>query len=233
METTAFAKRRSVLEAYFDRTALDAWTQLTSDAPVSRIRATGRAGRDRMHALLLDWRGPDLAGRSVLDAGCGTGSLAVEMAQRGAGVLAIDIASNLVEIARRRTPPARGGGSIEYRVGDMLDPAGGPLDHVVAMDSLIHYDTGDIVAILASFAHRARRSILFTVAPRTPTLAAMHVVGRFFPRGNRAPAIAPAPLDALLRRIAATEDLKDWRPGRSERVIHGFYMSHALELVRR
>ncbi len=31
-------------------------------------------------------------------------------------------------------------GTIDFRVGDMLDPALGRFDHVVAMDSLIHYN---------------------------------------------------------------------------------------------
>ena len=35
----------SRVETYFDRTATRAWEALTSDAPVSGIRATVRAGR--------------------------------------------------------------------------------------------------------------------------------------------------------------------------------------------
>ena len=54
MTTALYDERRSRLETYFDATAVDAWAQLTSDAPVSRIRQTVRAGRDRMRAALLD-----------------------------------------------------------------------------------------------------------------------------------------------------------------------------------
>ncbi len=68
-----YATRRAWLEQYFDRTAADAWARLTSDAPVSGIRATVRAGRDRMRATLAGWLPQDLTGRRVLDAGCGTG----------------------------------------------------------------------------------------------------------------------------------------------------------------
>ena len=39
METVSYIERRGQLETYFDRTAADAWSRLTSDAPVSRIRA--------------------------------------------------------------------------------------------------------------------------------------------------------------------------------------------------
>ena len=74
---TRYERRRGQIEAYFDRTAAEAWARLTSDAPVSRIRATVRAGRDAMRATLLDWLPRDLRGARVLDAGCGTGMLAV------------------------------------------------------------------------------------------------------------------------------------------------------------
>jgi magnesium-protoporphyrin O-methyltransferase len=63
----------------------------------------------------------------------------------------------------------------------MLDPALGRFDHVVAMDSLIHYRAADIVRVLAGLAARTRGSIVFTFAPRTPLLAAMHAVGRLLP----------------------------------------------------
>ena len=81
---------------YFDRTAVDAWNRLTSDAPVNRIRATVRAGRNEMRATLLDWLPRDLRGARLLDAGCGTGVMAVEAARRGAHVVAIDLSPSLV-----------------------------------------------------------------------------------------------------------------------------------------
>jgi magnesium-protoporphyrin O-methyltransferase len=229
MTTAAFSERRGLIEAYFDRTALNAWRQLTSDAPVSKIRATVRAGRDRMRAQLLSWLPEDLADARVLDAGCGTGSFSVELAQRGAQVVAIDVSANLVQIARDRTPD---GLAIDYRVGDMLDAGAGDVDHVVAMDSLIHYETRDIVAALVRLAGQTRRSIVMTVAPRTPALTVMHAVGRIFPRGDRAPAIVPVDLPGLAKQVASHPDLKDWRLGRTGRVSSGFYKSQAIELVR-
>jgi magnesium-protoporphyrin O-methyltransferase len=123
-------------------------------------------------------------------------------------------------------------GAIDYRVGDMTDPAIGSVDHMVAMDSLIHYDAADIVAALALLAQRTKKSIAFTVAPRTPLLALMHLAGRAFPRGDRAPAIIPVGLAHLCRKIASEPRLSDWRIARTARVMTGFYKSQALELVR-
>ena len=84
MTTPSYVSRRGELEAYFDRTAVDAWKRLTSDAPVNRIRATVRAGRDAMRNTLLSWLPQDMRGVRLLDAGCGTGALAIEAARRGA-----------------------------------------------------------------------------------------------------------------------------------------------------
>ena len=86
MQTATYQSRRSQIETYFDRTAADAWARLTSDAPVSGIRATVRAGRDEMRQTLLSWLPEDLTGKRLLDAGCGTGAFAIEAARRGAQV---------------------------------------------------------------------------------------------------------------------------------------------------
>jgi magnesium-protoporphyrin O-methyltransferase len=231
MAAATYLARRAELATYFDATAADAWARLTSDAPVSRIRATVRAGRDRMRANLLGWLPDDLTGMRLLDAGCGTGALAVEAARRGAHVTAIDLSPTLIALARDRAP-RKLAGQIDFSAGDMTDPALGEFDYVVGMDSLIHYRAPDMARVAAAFAARTRIAVLFTVAPFTPLLGTMLAVGRLFPRGNRAPAVEPVAPRAILRRLARDPAMADWRPGRAHRVTAAFYMSHALELVR-
>ena len=232
MSITTYTERRRSLQSYFDRTAFEGWKQLTSDGPVSKIRATVRAGRDRMRAQLLDWLPLDLTAARLLDAGCGTGALSFEAARRGADVIAVDLSESLIGIACDRTPADLPDGAVDFRVGDMLDPDFGDIDHVVAMDSLIHYDTSDIVSALTGLAARTSGSIVFTVAPRTPMLSVMHIVGRAFPHRDRAPAIVPVGERDLRRRIAAESRLAGWHIGRTARVNTGFYKSQAFELVR-
>jgi len=233
MTLATYRERRGQIETYFDRTAADTWARLTSDAPVSGIRATVRAGRDRMRATLLAWLPADMRGLRLLDAGCGTGALAIEAARRGADVVAIDLSPTLVGLARERMPADLGAGGVEFRSGDMLDPLLGAFDHVVCMDSLIHYDSADAVRALGALAQRTRASLLFTFAPSNPLLAAMIGVGRLFPRGDRAPFIAPVAERRLRAQLAAAEPLAGFAPGRAERVASGFYTSHAMELARR
>ena len=236
MTDITYNERRGQIETYFDRTAVQAWARLTSDAPVGRVRATVRAGRDRMRATLLSWLPDDLRGQRILDAGCGTGALAVQAAMRGAQVLAIDLSPTLVNLARERQPDfgegMANGGRIDFRFGDMLDPALGEFDHVVGMDSLIHYEAADAVRVLAGLAQRTRGSMLFTYAPSNPALLVFKAVGQLFPRGDRSPSIVPVAERQLHRRIDQEPQLQGWSRGRTQRISSGFYTSQALELVR-
>ena len=232
MQSESYAARRGQIETYFDRVAADAWARLTSDVPVSGIRATVRAGREKMRAILLDYLPADLRGRRVLDAGCGTGALAVEAARRGATVTAIDLSPTLIQLANDRLPHRLGAGTIEFRVGDMLDPALGRFDHAVAMDSLIHYRAADTVAALSQLAFRVECSMVFTFAPRTPLLSIMHAAGKLFPRADRAPSIEPVSEASLLRAVENAPALATWHAARTQRVNSRFYQSQALELAR-
>jgi magnesium-protoporphyrin O-methyltransferase len=232
MPTETYAQRRRQLETYFDRTAVEAWKRLTSDAPVSGIRATVRAGRDTMRATLLDWLPADLSGKRLLDAGCGTCALAVEAARRGAHVTAVDLSANLVQLAQERINGDFGSGHIDFRVGDMFDPAFGDFDHVVGMDSLIHYRASDIVRVLAGMAGRTSTSILVTFAPSSAFLLAFLAVGRLVPRGDRSPAIAPVAEKKLRQLIARDPAFAGWTTARTLKVARGFYTSQALEIKR-
>ena len=232
LSQASYLKQRDRIEHYFDRTAADTWARLTSTAPVSGIRATVRAGRDRMRATLLSWMPEDLSGLRLLDAGCGTGALSIEAARRGADVVAIDLSPTLVGLARERAPENLRRGRIEFCSGDMLDGGLGEFDIVVGMDSLIHYQPADVVRVLSGFAMRTHRQILFTFPPRNLALAAMITIGRLFPRSDRAPFIAPVAADRLCQLIQQAPGLADFSIGRTLRISSGFYTSQALELVR-
>ncbi len=225
---STYEHTRARLEDYFDRTASKTWARLTSDAPVSRIRQTVREGRDAMRAVLLGALPKDLTGCRVLDAGCGPGAASIELAERGAQVLAVDISASLLEVAAHRTPDHLKD-RITYHAGDMGSPELGGFDHVLAMDSLIHYRTGDIAQALKGLADRTRGSIVFTVAPKTPMLMAMWYAGQAFPKSDRSPAIQPqgtATLASALRDAGMRRPLKE-----HARISRGFYISQALEVA--
>ena len=220
--------KRARLETYFDRTALDAWAAMTSDAPVSKIRATVRAGRQEMRDTLLSWLPQDLSGLRILDAGCGTGMLAIEVARRGGDVVGIDVSPQLIEIGKERLPEDVKG-KISLHSGDMLDAGFGDFDHIVSMDVLIHYESDQIAAATAKLAERARHSMLFTFAPGTPLLRTARAIGQFFPKSDRSPSIIPVAHDLLKARLSRS--VPQAKLGRDQRISRGFYTSHAQEVL--
>ncbi len=225
----AYEGTRARVEHYFDRSATSVWERLTSDAPVSRIRATVRAGRDRMRAVMLSRLPEDLSGARVLDAGCGAGQMTAELAARGAHVTAVDISPSLVEIARRRLPRHLER-NVTFAAGDMLDPVHGAQDFVVAMDSLIYYEARDIAAAMDRLMGRTSGAVIFTVAPRTTLLMAMFYAGKVFPRADRSPVMIPQSPERLaeaLRTQSVSGRLKE-----IERITSGFYISTCLEVSR-
>jgi magnesium-protoporphyrin O-methyltransferase len=150
--------------------------------------------------------------------------------------VAIDLSPSLVEVAVRRVAQNLdvfdNDGHIDFRSGDFTDQALGDFDHVVAMDSLIHYNAEDAVRIVRGWSRRTRGSLVFTFAPSSPMLLAMHAVGRLFPRSDRAPAIEPVAERALRRMLSTDDGLALWSTGRTQRIASGFYTSQGFELVK-
>ena len=233
MQAMSYEQRRGEIETYFDRTAAKNWIRLSSDVAVGGIRERVRQGRSRMRQTLLGWLPDDLSGQCVLDAGCGTGLLTVEAVRRGARVTAVDLSASLLEHARAQLPGDVDRNAIDFRVGDMLEVAEEGFDYLVAMDSLIHYAPPLMVDLLGRLARSTRKAMFFTFVPATFPLAQMHALGRFFPRGNRAPAVEPVGERSVRRMLGEERRLSAWRTGRSRLIQRGFYASQAVELIRR
>ena len=78
----------------------------------------------------------DVAGRRVLDAGCGSGPLFAALRDRGAVVSGFDKSAGMLELARRRLGP-----DADLRVADLGSPLpfpGGAFDDVIA-SLVLHY----------------------------------------------------------------------------------------------
>jgi SAM-dependent methyltransferase len=78
----------------------------------------------------------DVAGRRILDGGCGAGALLAALRERGAVVVGIDKSSRMLELARRRL-----GDNADLRVaelGNLLPFADGTFDDVTA-SLVLHY----------------------------------------------------------------------------------------------
>lgn len=90
-------------------------------------------------------------GSRVLDAGCGTGRVAIELGRRGYQVVGLDLDPSMLSVARRRVPELR------WLLADLatLDPTmiGGPVDLVLlAGNVMIFLTPGTEAAVLTRLA---------------------------------------------------------------------------------
>ena len=145
-----------------------------------------------------------VAGRRILDAGCGGGLVARELAAAGAEVVGVDRSLGSLGVARRA---ANGSGSFQPAQGrlERLPFAGGSFDAVVAADVLEHLP--DLPAAVAELARvlAPGGSFLFDTVNRTPwswftAVFGLEQVLRMVPRGTHdwRLFIRPDELDRLL-----------------------------------
>ena len=226
MQNTYLAKRAR-LENYFNEVSSDAWDKLTSNEPVSFVRQLVREGREKMQAAIIEKLPKDLRGTRILDAGCGTGVLSRMLDEKGAEVVGVDISEKLIEVAKNRSSLNK---NIEYFAGDMKEQSFGNFDYIIAMDSLIHYSTEDVISSIADFSNRANNSVLFTIIPSTFTLRTKLRLGKYFPKSERSPEVVPIEwgqleqLEALKINASLTK---------IKRIKSFFYVSEAWELTNR
>jgi len=164
----------------------------------------------QINALRLDWIDglASLAGKRVLDVGCGGGILADSMARRGADVLGIDLAAKPLKVAQLHAIEAATP-RIAYRevaVEALADEMPGAFDVVTCMEMLEHVpDPGSIVAACGRLAkpggwaffstiNRNAKAFLFAI------VGAEHVL-KLLPRGTHeyAKFLRPSELAAWCR----------------------------------
>lgn len=119
-----------------------------------------------------------LAGRRVLDVGCGAGLLSEAMAREGADVVALDLAPELVEVAKLHL--LESGLKVDYRlqpVEALAAEAPASFDTITCMEMLEHVpDPAAIVRACAALLKPGGRLFVSTIN-RTPLAFAAAIVG--------------------------------------------------------
>jgi 2-polyprenyl-6-hydroxyphenyl methylase/3-demethylubiquinone-9 3-methyltransferase len=169
-----------------------------------------------INPLRLDWirqTAGSLAGKRILDVGCGGGILAESMAAEGAEVTGIDLAEKSLKVARLHG--LESGVKVEYRavpVEQLADEQPGRYDIVTCMEMLEHVpDPGSVVRACSTlvkpdgwvfFSNRNPKSFMFAIVGAEYLL-------RLLPRGTHSYEnfIKPSELAASVR-AAGLETVK-------------------------
>ncbi len=177
----------------------------------------------RINPLRLDWIDSNvrLAGKSVLDVGCGGGILSDSMARRGARVLGIDLATKPLRVAELHAIEAVTRG-VEYRevsVEALAVEMPEAFDAVTCMEMLEHVpDPASVVQACGRLA-KPGAWVFFSTINRNPKAFAFAIVGaehllRLLPKGTHEYArfIRPSELAGWCRsaglEVAATRGMQ-------------------------
>lgn len=167
---------------------------------------------------MVDARFPAADSYTALDAGCGTGLFTLGLAQRGFAVTATDLAPQMATATEAAVAAAGYADRVTVHAGD-LEAAAGRYDLVACFDVLIHYPAEPFATMLTHLAARCNDTFLFTYAPYSRLLAAMHRIGGYFPRSQRRTEIQMIRAD----HVAQTLHAAGFTIRRTQPISRGFY----------
>lgn len=218
---------KTEVEKYFNGTGFSRWSRIYSDtADVNRVQREIRRGHAETVRTVLRWLADEPLSSSILDAGCGVGSLSHPLSSRGHSVHGVDISAAMVAEAERRAPS---GSSATFAVGDVDSAAeSNPSTVVACLDVLIHYPESDALATLRRLGDSAERRLIVSFAPSTPYLDVLKWVGSIFPGPSKATRAY------LHKEEAIRKTLKDagFSVTRSRLCETPFYFSQVLDCAR-
>jgi SAM-dependent methyltransferase len=126
-----------------------------------RSSETINNGKSKLEILLGPEFLSNIAGKTVIDFGCGEGSEAVEMAQRGAKrVIGIDIREDVLRVARQKSLAA----DVQH-ICQFARSAKEPAETIVSIDSFEHFaDPPEVLRIMDTLL-RAEGEVIVSFGP--------------------------------------------------------------------
>lgn len=220
---------------YFDTTGFERWNKIYGETEdVNKVQLDIRNGHQQTVDKVLGWvKDDDMSGVTVCDAGCGTGSLAIPLALKGATVSASDISSSMVGEAERRYNELVSKGASAPATAPKfeamgLEDASGRYDLVTCIDVMIHYPKDRVDGMINHLASLSGKKLIISFAPQTLAYLILKRVGELFPgpsKATRAYLHDEADVEAALQAAG-------FRVKRREMTATSFYYSRLLECER-
>jgi magnesium-protoporphyrin O-methyltransferase len=214
---------------YFETSGFSRWTAIYGTGDIPPIWKVIRDGHQRALDAVIAWVGKD-ENVTALDAGCGTGTLAISLADHGYEVDGFDVSAPMIHFAKyinsgrtRKTPPT-------FSVGDIaaVEGTSRTYDLVCCLDVLFHYPVDEATAMLTRLAKLSNNKLVASFALRTMMNDFWMKVGTKFHSKNRMTKLFMFSYDEIEKVMAAN----GFKITRSKRVKFFFYDSFVFEAVR-
>jgi magnesium-protoporphyrin O-methyltransferase len=214
---------------YFETSGFSRWTAIYGTGDIPPIWKVIRDGHQRALDAVISWVGND-ENVTALDAGCGTGNLAIELAEHGYEVDGFDVSAPMIHFAKyinsgrtRKTPP-------KFTVGDIaaVEGTARTYDLVCCLDVLFHYPIEEASGMLTRLAKLSDNKLVASFALRTMMNDFWMKVGTKFHSKNRMTKLFMFSYDEIEKLMAAN----GFKITRSKRVKFFFYDSFVFEAVR-
>jgi magnesium-protoporphyrin O-methyltransferase len=142
--STVTDKDKVEVEEYFNNEGFSRWNKIYSDSDeVNKVQLDIRTGHQQTIDKVLNWLASENnSKKTVCDAGCGVGSLALPMASMFSKVFASDISSSMTTEAASRAKAAKLK-NLDFKVADM-ETLTGSYNTVTCIDVMIHYPTDKV-----------------------------------------------------------------------------------------
>lgn len=179
---------KTIVKEYFNSTGFDRWRRIYGDGEVNKVQLDIRTGHQQTVETVLSWLKADnnLAGLSICDAGCGTGSLSIPLAEAGAKVYASDISEKMVGEAKEKALEILANAENPTFAVQDLETISGSYHTVICLDVLIHYPQQKADEMISHLCSLAQSRIILSFAPKTCALSLLKKIGSFFPGASKA-----------------------------------------------
>jgi magnesium-protoporphyrin O-methyltransferase len=220
---------------YFNTAGFERWKKIYGETDeVNKVQLDIRTGHAQTVDKVLAWVGEDLDGESFCDAGCGTGSLDIPLALRGASIYASDISEAMVGEAETRYKAAIAQGAKAPKSEPIfeakdLESITGKYQTVTCLDVMIHYPQDKVNNMIGHLTSLAQDRVIVSFAPKTLQYSLLKRVGELFPgpsKATRAYLHAETDVEAALNAAG-------FEVTRRDMTATSFYFSRLFEAKRK
>jgi len=219
---------KAEVEEYFNNEGFSRWNKIYSESDeVNKVQMDIRDGHQQTIDKVLGWiQDEDNSKKTVCDAGCGVGSLALPMSTKFKKVFASDISSSMTSEAAARAK-ANKLKNLDFKVSDM-ENLKGQYDTLTCIDVMIHYPTDKMYEIVVKLGSLSKDRLILSFAPKNFFYSSLKKFGELFPGPSKTTRAYLHPEEDVKKALKAA----GFTIKRKEMTSTNFYFSRLFEAVR-